>query len=532
MADMQFAIVADLPLGTYHGAGGDGQPEPVPSVARLHAALLCAAGFGPRAVSTGPDSLDVREEDQAALRWLEENPPDSVAIPALQINIAYPVAYRDDGTIKRTRASASIKKLAKSPGGGTAVAGRFAWIWTEPPPPSIRGCLAELCPDVAYLGTTESPARLLAVAGEQIQGTADLDATAGMFSSGVTALVRPVRGRTAELMAAHQDASGRPPSVAKDKARTDEKSLSPVPRRDAVATARYRDRARSAVEAPWQRAIVLPLDRVIGEEYRVGWAVAAHRALIRLIGYGAPPLVTGAYLAGTPRPANRLALHVLGPETPAAPVRLSDQAGRPGSALLLLVPGDADAGDLDALDRGVAGLVSLRGPGGRIARIDQAATKEIAGGEFWQPLAPGLERVWETSPAAIPDTRGNQGWTFADAALLSLAFAWKDTWTARLPLTGSRGARYYQDLADAVRAMGADVIGAWPLRTSEVDRYAHKVNEHAVVRPYRAVLRLKGVAGDRVVQAIGQSRHLGGGLLVPRDVPPASLTPAAPGGRP
>ena len=52
-----------------------------------------------------------------------------------------------------------------------------------------------------------------------------------------------------------------------------------------------------------------------------------------------------------------------------------------------------------------------------------------------------------------------------------------------------------------------------------MDRYAHKVNEHAVVRPYRAVLRLSGVAGDRVVQAIGQSRHLGGGLLVPRDVP-------------
>ena len=115
---MPFAIVADLPLGTYHGAGQDGQPEPVPSVARLHAALLCAAGFGPRAVSTGPDSLDVREGDQAALRWLEENPPDSVAIPALQINIAYPVAYRDDGTIKRSRGSASIKKLAKSPGGG------------------------------------------------------------------------------------------------------------------------------------------------------------------------------------------------------------------------------------------------------------------------------------------------------------------------------------------------------------------------------------------------------------------------------
>ena len=353
-SEMPFAIVADLPLGTYHGAGPDGQPEPVPSVARLHAALLCAAGFGPRAVSTGPDSLDVREEDQAALRWLEENPPDSVAIPALQINIAYPVAYRDDGTIKRSKASASVKKLAKSPGGGTAVADEFAWIWTEAPPPDIRGSLAELCPDVAYLGTTEAPARLRAVTGEKIEATADLDATAGMFSTAVTALARPARGRTAELMAAHQDVSGRPPSAAADKIKANEKSLSPVPRRSALATARYRDRARPAVQAPWQRVIVLPLDRVIGEEYRVSWAVAAHRALVRLIGYGAPPLVTGAYPPGTARPANRLALHVLGPETPATPVRLRDQAGRPRSALLLLVPDGADAGDLDALDRGVA----------------------------------------------------------------------------------------------------------------------------------------------------------------------------------
>src|SRR5258707_14355209 len=100
-AEMPFAIVADLPLGTYHGAGRDGQPEPVPSVARLHAALLCAAGVGPRAVSTGPDSLDVREGDQAALRWLGDNPPGSVALPAVQINSAAPVAYRRSGTIKR-----------------------------------------------------------------------------------------------------------------------------------------------------------------------------------------------------------------------------------------------------------------------------------------------------------------------------------------------------------------------------------------------------------------------------------------------
>jgi CRISPR-associated protein Csb2 len=358
---MSFAIVADLPLGTYHGAGQDGQPEPVPSVARLHAALLCAAGFGPRARSTGTDSLEVRDEDLAALRWLEETPPDSVSIPALEINIAYSVAYRDDGTIKRSKAAASIRKLVKSPGSGTAVAGRFAWIWTQPPPPQVRRALEDLCPDVAYLGTTESPARVWAVAGDEIEATADLDEAASMFSEGVTALARPMRGRTSELMAAHQQASGRPPSLAADKVKAAEKSLSPVPRRDAVTTVRYRDRIRPPAQAPWQTAIVLPLDRAVSEEYRVGWAVAAHRALVRLICYGAPPMVTGAYPPGTPRPANRFAFHLLGPETPASPVHLRDSANRPRSALLMLVPAGAEAADLDALQRGVAGLASVRG---------------------------------------------------------------------------------------------------------------------------------------------------------------------------
>jgi len=514
---MPFAIVADLPLGTYHGAGQDGRPEPMPSVARLHAALLCAAGFGPRALSAGPDVLDVRDEDLAALRWLEENPPDAVRIPALDVSVLPPTAYRDDGTISRRKSAASIRKLAKPVGGGTAVGGQFSWIWTEDPPAPVRDCLEQLCPDVASLGTSESPVRLTAGLAGDAEPTAFLDPGAGMFSAGVTAVRRPVRGRTAELAAAHRAAAGKPPPAARDKTGADEKSLSPVPPRSAVATAWYRHRHRERAEVPWPVAMVLPLDRVIGEQQRVGWAVAAHRALVRLIGYGAPPLVTGAYPPGAARPENRLALQVLGPETPAVPVPLRDGVGRARSALLLLVPADADAGDLEALQRAVPGLTSLRGPGGVMARVDQASVRVLDGGQFWLPPEPGRLRLWETVPAAVPDTRGHAGWTFADAALLSLAFAWKRF----LPPVPGRGEQRDQLLAASVCERGAAVVQARPERTSLVDRYAHKVNEHAVVRPYTAVLSLGQLGGDRAVQAIGQSRHLGGGLLVPRDIPRA-----------
>jgi CRISPR-associated protein Csb2 len=511
---MPFAIMADLPLGTYHGAGPDGQPEQMPSVARLHAALLSAAGSGPRAVSAGGAALEVCEQDRAALGWLEEHPPDSIHIPALEINIAHATAYRNDGTIRRSKSVASIRKLAKSAGGGAAVGGCFAWIWREPPPPEVRGSLEQLCPDVAYLGTSESPVRLTAGTADRVEATADLDETAGLFSTGVTSVLRPVRGRTGELVAAHRAASGKPPSAARDRVGTAEKSLSPVPPRGAVATARYRHRERPAVQAPWPTAMVLPLDRPVGEQYRVGWAVAAHRALVKLTGYGAPPLLTGAYPPGARPPANRLALHVLGPETPSAPVALRDAEGQPRSALLVLVPGGADAGDLEALQRALAGLTSLRGPRGALAWVDRARMQVLDGGEFWLPPAPGRVRLWETVPAAVPDTRGHDGWTFADAARLSLGFVWK----GHLPQAGGRGEQRDRTLADAVSGLGAAVVHVRAERTSEVGRYAHKVHEHAVVRPYRAVISLGGLGGDRVVQAIGQSRHLGGGLLIPRDV--------------
>ena len=46
---MSFAIIAEFPLGTYRGRSADGRVDPLPSPARLHAALLNAAAQGVRA---------------------------------------------------------------------------------------------------------------------------------------------------------------------------------------------------------------------------------------------------------------------------------------------------------------------------------------------------------------------------------------------------------------------------------------------------------------------------------------------------
>lgn len=509
---MPFAILADLPLGTYRGAGQDGRPERVPSVARLHSALLCAAGFGPRAIPRDDDGLDVCQSDAIALRWLEENPPDSVHIPALEVNAGHVIAYRDDGTLKKSKSGTTIKKLAKAPDAGTAVGGRFAWIWREPPPEPVRAAIEQLCPDVAYLGTTESPVRLTAVRSADVEATHDLAADAGLFAAGVLGVERPLPGRLEELAAAHRQGNGKPPPAGRDRPGTDEKSLSPVPPRRAVESARYRPRQPPSADVPWPRIIVAPLTEPVDERHRIGWAVAAHRALVKLIGYGAPPLVTGAYPAGIRRPANRLALQVLTPGMACMP-----PAGQAPASLVMLVPRDADPADLDVLHRAVEGLTSVRGPGGKVVRVDQAGVQMMDGSRFWLPPGPGHIRLWRTVPAAVPDTRGSGGqeWTFAHAALLSLGFAWKDF----LPPVLGRGESYYRGMAAAASDHGAVVVHVRAVRASDVDLYVHRVNDHAVVRPYTAYLSLGDLTGTGTLQAIGQSRHLGGGLLVPFDIP-------------
>lgn len=514
---MVFAIIADWPLGTYRGAGPDGRPERIPSVARLHSALLCAAGFGPRAVQVDATSLELAEADAAALRWLEENPPDSVRIPALEVNTGHAVAYRDDGTLTKPQKSTMLttRKLGKAPDAGTAVDGKFVWIWHQDPPDPVRAVLERLCPDVPYLGTTESPVRLTAVGGTDFDGTDfdgthDLNPDAGLFTADGTGLERPVSGRVSELSTAHRTATGSPPSVANDKHKTDEWSHSAVPPRTAVETAWYSPRTMEPADVPWPQVITIPLSAPIPEAERVAWAVAMHRGLIRSIGDGAPAMITGAYPAEVRRPANRIALHLLDAE--------ANPHGE-GPSLLILVPADASAADLDALQRAVLTFSTLRGPRGATRKLDTTRIHVADGSLFWKPPQPGMIRLWRTTPAAVPETRGsrNSEWNFATAALLSLGFVWKDQ-RGRMPKVSGRGDAYHRALATAVSDVGVAVLHARAVRSAQADRLVHKVNEHAVVRPYHAILSLGSLAGPRTIQAIGQSRHLGGGLLVPLDV--------------
>lgn len=499
-----FAVIAELPLGSYRARTPGEQLDPVPSPARLHAALLCAAGSGLRAVPAGAD-LEPCPDDLSALRWLEKHPPDGVHVPATVQVRTQVYAYRQEGTLKKEGPMASGPKdkvSARPMVGLVAVDGPFAWTWREPPPAPVRASLVELCPDVSHLGSADTPVRLHVGAASP---THRRDPTATLFSRPGLDVDVATNGRTDAMQTAYR-AGRRAPSLARDDYATSEEPRSAAPVPQGRAPARYLDETPEVPDAPWETALLasfgLPND-ALDEEDCVGWAVAVHRALVSLVGPGAPALLTGAYEAGAPRPANRVALQFL-----RGPTVIRAGLEPYGSVLALLLPARVSGVDLAVVSQAFMRLRVVRR--GKTQRQVRPLPPRSAAA-FW-PVQEGLTR-FRTDPATIADTRPlRKVWTTADALALSLGLVLRD----RAELQGQgRGDARHRDTAVRVRAAGLHVHGTQRVRDGDLSRYVHRIEASHVVQPYRAELSLGGLLDDRSLVAVGQSRHLGGGLLVP-----------------
>jgi CRISPR-associated protein Csb2 len=183
-------------------------------------------------------------------------------------------------------------------------------------------------------------------------------------------------------------------------------------------------------------------------------------------------------------------------------------------AFALLVPSDADPADLAILDRAVGDLAEVR-RGARSSIRLRHGRRIVAGDAFWVPVPAGHVRAWVTATPAIPDSRPLRGrpWTIGDAALLSVGLVLRDRFERP-----ARRADWYAGIVDGIAAAGAAVLEAHKLN-DDGHRFVHHVSPETALQPYRAALRLGGLVSDRTILAIGQSRHLGGGLLVPLDLP-------------
>jgi CRISPR-associated protein Csb2 len=506
---MSFAIIAELPLGVYYGGVGDGEVDLQPSPARLHAALLCAAAQGPRACPDG-DLLAPCEEDAAALRWLEQHPPDGVRLPAHTVNTSPAIAYRRLGLLEKNR-----ERILPRTSVSVAVDGPFAWTWMSAAPPAVQAALGELCGDVSHLGQAQTPVRL--TVGD-IEPSHHLDPDADLFGGTGVDVNISVQGRTQALIEEYAQVNTTPPTASADRVRRKEDEQRRPVVRTGLATARYVVPTRAPIPNPWTRVLLVPLRsrQPRGwQRLRVRWAVALHQALISLIGDGAPTVVTGAYPAGAPQPANRVAIQPIDHSLPLA------EWNGPGAGFAILLPRDADAADLQVLASAVQVLRLLRGPWGDTVRIDDRNITVGSTADFWPPVAAGHRRHWVTTPAAVPETRAlRRGpWSLADSVRLSVGLVWREELIGR-----GHGEAWYRKVAEAAGRRGVQVQTVHRITDTDLGRFVHKVAESTVVQPYRAEVTLGDLAGDRTLVAIGQSRHLGGGLLVPCDQPEQGRT--------
>ncbi|WP_432871811.1 type I-G CRISPR-associated protein Csb2 [Microbispora rosea] len=505
---MPYAIIAELPLGTYHGHTGDGEIDSVPSPARLAAALLCAAASGPRAEQDG-ELLRPCEADMAALRWLETHPPDGVRVPPLSVNQPDGLAYRI--RLLETRRHGRVFSRTPQPLGSVAVNGSYAWTWQVGPPASLREPIEALCADVSHLGMAETPVRMRVGTAEP---THDLVPDADWWDNarGDLDLDVPEQGRAEALLAAYRTDNAKAPAATKDRLVSNETHVRPTRVTKAIAPARYASRQPAPPSGPWGQVLLADVDMPLTSDAdRVRWAVTMHKALIKMIGYGAPPVLTGVYAPGVERPANRCAIQILTEREASACGWVSQ------SVFALMLPSDIDGGDYQVIKDAWAALTEIR-PG---RRLTLTARPEQRADQFWDAPRDGLVRLWRTVPAAVPETRGQgRNWTLTDAIRLSVGLVLRD----RLGIPAGKGGAWYREVAEAVGRGGLTVANAEPVRDGDLSRFVHKIPSGLPLRPYRAIIDLAGMAPSRGLLAIGQARHLGNGLFVPEDVPAGEVT--------
>ncbi len=539
---MSFAIVAEFPLGYYMGRIGSGQVDLLPSPARLHSALMAAAGSGLRATVDDGNALRVRAVDVMALQWLECNPPDGMALPSLHENVSRAQAYRNLGLAPKKK---GLKRVLRNNTDGVAIGGRIMWVWREAPPQEIQEALDELCPDVAYLGQSDSPVRMWTVATATISTThrRDLDAKISNSQDTDIDLDVPRPERTGLLLGSFDSLRRQKlPSIVRDGLKSDEKEIEIPSVGGGLGRERYTPvtSAESIHEeplAPWSHCWIIPFvdrddpQRVVEQEERVAACVALHRALVSRFNADAPAVLTGtqpkADVRGCPRPANHIALQIVDDSS-----ALSDHARvdfdhrrtngiTSRQAFVVAVPRGTDQQDLRVLTQAVNGLrrvYAIRRTFDLVGQVS-SPTHFMRADTFWNPPAEGLTRVWSVLPA-IAETR-NQGrkWALVDAAVLAAGLVWRDELLSHEDLA-LRGDRRYRLIVANARMRGIAAIDARPIFGTRINRYVHKTHKDLMPLLYTATMCLGSLnPTNTALVAVGQTRHLGGGLLVPCDVP-------------
>lgn len=564
---MSFAISAYFPLGFYQGSDSGGKPEPYPSPNRLYSALVSTAyltfGFEKHAV----DSSLTDEQIHDALAWLEGNPPQEILFPRIVKAGSDAIAYRNKGYVidakkknpqdKISSANASIATAyMQEPESGILL----TWKWDENPSIEIARTLDSLCNEVPYLGEACSVVELQTHENYVLPYDA-LDSVWTLSSEsalkGVSRRNRsfsvPKEGRLEDLKMAF--ATVNPTSKGKRKDlkvsfKEDEQNfLNEYLPLQTEGHARYNppsSQEGSALKAPWPVAFYLEVEEIDGkcdedgkpvwepdESTFIGWAVALHRFLVKQWGIDPSPMLIGKYAPGIDRPANNVAIQIFDSALKNQYAHeLREDISEMGPGFLIMVPRNMPQSDIQRLQnicRQVKGKTLYYTSNETTLRLGAFTT--IDAEHLWRPVVEGMCRYWTPRPFAIaetriiPDIRHGRKWKVREDVCLALGHVWRDQYVSRLS-NDNREERYW-DLVDAVKAKGSNfrVFDCRAVHRVNMSDYVHHANASNILRGVSALIAISDDAKslDCAALAIGQSRHLGGGFLIPMDFSVSAL---------
>lgn len=521
-----FAINATFHLGFYQAHTPMGELERYPSPARLYSAIVAAAWQLARLSADDPSSALLDEADERVFEWLEHNPPDAFRLPDLIANESPAITYRDCGEV----AKAGLKgRNARPAVESVAFGGPVSWYWNQPPSEDVRCRIDVLLGEITYLGEAVSSVCLTATPVEQIPADAYVRTEPSFDAESV---LTPLAGRYEELQNYYE--SQVEAKAGKD-GRQQEQLECPTPVPSACLGAAYyaqvtgEGASLDAGESPWPIGyrFVVEGKRLFPED-RKDWATCMHRAIARRIGEDALPRIMQRFRPGDVPdellPANGLAIQIISADLP-----VSEEYASEEDMILIMIPAGASAHDRRAIVGALYGIESLYSR--RLGRVDvRFEPEEIDLTRFWEPVSPQTIRCFETEPLFIANhrppcrpKRDGSRWTVEDDVRVAIGYVWR---TAFGPVT--RGDAGRVGLSVSVASAGVTVSGARVVPTPNIDRYVHKSNKGSMLVGMRAIVGLGSLKGERQVAAIGQTRHLGGGLLVPLDIPvPVSVLEAS-----
>lgn len=536
---MSYSISADFLLGTYQGHDKRGHAERYPDLARFQSALVSAAHS--LAAYTENENQKARDFDgelnlpgnfSAAVKWLEDNPPKAISLPAAtRVESSEIGAYRNKGLIAKGKDKEKEKEPAVS---YTALGGPIVWWWNEPPSRDIQEALVLICHEVPYLGEAASLVRVEAREGGEIPQDAWMRHEGiGLESVGLPVFSIPHKGRAKKLQDLYQKReSQKIPSIAGDSFKSSEDENSDSWYGDMVGKAVYQyglDDDIATGSDPWVFGYILEVEKGNGkacwpslEEDRLRWSIAMHRALVSKCGNDVPLILSGkgtkTALDQLKLPANGVSVQIIDQSLP-----LGEESLVEDPAFLVMFPRRADPVEAETVSRAVELLGYVYDA--KLGSVNVRKTRLVTLDHFWEAPAEGTSRWWQPIPLYIADNRPpyrnsskRPAWTLADTIRVSLGYVWRDDLNPE-----GKGTRRQLELLSLVANQGVVIAGERLLHPARPENYSYHMNKGSFFTAATAMVNLGSLGTERAAVAIGQTRHLGGGLLVPVDIPCSSF---------